>query len=450
MLHIEERAIEAGTFPFRSSRNPESSIHVDLDAPGYVEREFFVRGEADVRGPEGDLVDAAVPFCTRVMVRLPVDGFSGTVHLEPFHVLAEDTPSWTTGHRQILAARDAWVGVTVNAGAASPGGAMGGGLPILLESDPDRYSALELATIPPPAEVEATPGARVPFDPESMRLRLSAATPQGHHIIGQVARALRKPGSDLLGGAVAERTYATGWSQTGLFWRNYLDHGHHERTREDAGGTSPIDAYLINVAPPPDHHPDDAVLWHVLSEAEVVGTLNPPMTAIDHLDAPRRARGYEIPGAFHFWHLSKHTRNVEVGPDHPDEHNDRPWYHVTNVLLAHLDRWVREGEPPPRTPRIDRDPSADDGVARDEHGNATGGLRTVWVDVPEARYLPRCSCNPGVGAMRRFDDSTITSRYGSLDALHAARQARAAELVDEGLLLDRDAAEIASSGRGRG
>lgn len=439
-MHITGPVDDGEALPFRSARNPESSLFLDLDALGYVEEEHLLSGRAEVRGPDGELVSGPERFVTRLLVRRPRQGFSGTVHLEPFHVLAEDTPTWTSGRRHYAAVGDAWVGVTVNAGAAAPGGGMGGGVPMLKEADPQRYAALHLETVPPP-QLEIHADRSIPFDPESMRRRLSSATPQGHDIIGQVAVALRDPASPLLGPAVAARVYASGWSQTGLFWRNYLDHGHHERVRR-ANGYSPIDAYLINVAPAPDHRPTDAVLWHVLSEAEVVGTLNPPMEAAADSDGPSRVRGFEVPGAFHYWYLSRRMGEVEAGPDHPDHHNDRPWHHVTHALLSHLDAWVRDGTVPPRAARITRDDRSPDGVARDEHGNARGGLRTPWLDVPSARYLPRCACNPGVGAMRPFTTEEIVRLYGSRSAYADRLADRAAELVAEGWLLARDAAEL--------
>jgi hypothetical protein len=56
-------------------------------------------------------------------------------------------------------------------------------------------------------------------------------------------------------------------------------------------------------------------------------------------------------------------------------------HYVTQAALAHLDRWVREGTPPPSAGRIEL---SDDGgsVATDELGVARGGIRTGFVDVP--------------------------------------------------------------------
>jgi hypothetical protein len=86
----------------------------------------------------------------------------------------------------------------------------------------------------------------------------------------------------------------------------------------------------------------------------------------------------------------------------------------------------------PRAPRITRDPDEPDGVARDEYGNARGGLRTPWVDVPTARYAPRCSCSPVTGSMVPFTEVEVAARYPD----HAAFVDAWARSID-GLVADR-------------
>ena len=58
-----------------------------------------------------------------------------------------------------------------------------------------------------------------------------------------------------------------------------------------------------------------------------------------------------------------------------------------SVALHHLLQWVDKGVVPPRAERmwIDRNEHNDGSpLALDEHGNAKGGIRNVWVDVPIA------------------------------------------------------------------
>lgn len=418
--------------PFRSALRPSSSLFVDLGALGYVEEEFLMGGVAEARGPYGDVVEAEAPYVTRVLVRRPAQPghFSGSVYVEPFHILMEDTPSWTNGHRHMVRRGDAWIGLTVNPGASGPAGvAMAGGVAQLQNVDPERYGRLTLeATKLPDPLAAGRPG--MAFDAEAMNLRLSMANPQGHAIASQLGALLRSDAGPL-GGYAVERVYASGWSQTGLFWKNYLDQGNH---------ASLFDAYLINVAPGPDHRPDDAVVVNMLSEAEVVGTLNPPMAVGDDTDSPRY-RGYEVPGAFHYWQLSRRMAGWP-GAEHSGEHNDRSWYRVVHALLDNVERWVRDGEPMPRAEGIARDPSAPDGVGRDQHDNALGGLRSTWVDVPTAQYLARCTCNPGTGAMRPFGEAEVERLYGGGDGYRDAVARRADELVRDRWLMAVDAEEL--------
>jgi hypothetical protein len=71
-----------------------------------------------------------------------------------------------------------------------------------------------------------------------------------------------------------------------------------------------------------------------------------------------------------------------------------------SVALDHLLKWVDKGIAPPRAQRIllDRDLSNDGSMmALDEHGNPLGGIRTVYVDVPTAKYVIRpAALNPVV------------------------------------------------------
>ena len=61
----------------------------------------------------------------------------------------------------------------------------------------------------------------------------------------------------------------------------------------------------------------------------------------------------------------------------------------TALGLHHLVEWIANGKTPPHAPPIavDQDPAGDGSpLALDEHGNAKGGVRNVWVDVPIATY----------------------------------------------------------------
>jgi hypothetical protein len=283
---------------------------------------------------------------------------------------------------------------------------------------------------PPPRPFTPGPGG---WDVEDLRWRLGLSTAQGDGIAADVAALVRaNDASSPLAGFAVTRLYASGWSQTGRFWCNFLQRGFHERARA-------IDGYLVAVTAPPTHVPDDAILVNLLSEAEVVGTLGPPSTAIASSNTPR-VRGYEVPGTFHLWHLAATKRDRPR--DHTELHNERPWSLLVHALLTNLDTWSRDDIPMPDGALITRDPNAPDGVARDAYGNALGGLRTPWVDVPRAQYLARCSCSPIVGEVREFDDATLRARYDSA-AQHDEQWAAAVDAaVEHRWLLADDATAL--------
>ena len=99
---------------------------------------------------------------------------------------------------------------------------------------------------------------------------------------------------------------------------------------------------------------------------------------------------------------------------------------------------VVDGVPMPQAARIVRDEAAPGGVARDEHGNCLGGLRSPWVDVPSARFEPKCTCNMVTGAMEPFPPDKMERLYGSDDGFRKQFAARVDELVAERWLLPDD------------
>jgi hypothetical protein len=104
-------------------------------------------------------------------------------------------------------------------------------------------------------------------------------------------------------------------------------------------------------------------------------------------DAPgNRYRLYEVAGMPH--------NNAR---DRPEFLNDPCTLPVTDfhagaftaLGLHHLIEWIAHGTTPPHAPPIavDQDTSGDNSpLALDENGNARGGVRNVWVDVPIATY----------------------------------------------------------------
>jgi hypothetical protein len=69
--------------------------------------------------------------------------------------------------------------------------------------------------------------------------------------------------------------------------------------------------------------------------------------------------------------------------------NTFPFSFNQNAAFADLVEWVEFDRPPPRADRITIDfTTTPPSIVRDQFGNAKGGLRTPFLDVPTATYVP--------------------------------------------------------------
>src|SRR5207237_1052492 len=97
--------------------------------------------------------------------------------------------------------------------------------------------------------------------------------------------------------------------------------------------------------------------------------------------------------------------------------NPFPLQYALDSAFASLDAWVRDGTPPPRAPHIeavgDGTPAAT--ILTDEYGNALGGVRSPYVDVPIATY-EGTTPGPGTcmllwGNWKPFDHARLAQLY---------------------------------------
>jgi hypothetical protein len=119
-----------------------------------------------------------------------------------------------------------------------------------------------------------------------------------------------------------------------------------------------------------------------------------------------------------------------------------------DVALNALDNWVRRGITPPRIPRIEsRGNGTSQVVVPDEHGNARGGMRSPYVDVPVASYAttsPGPGNCPEMGHTTRLDAQKLTALYGSFGTYASNASASIARLRKAGWLTARDAHRLSS------
>ena len=131
--------------------------------------------------------------------------------------------------------------------------------------------------------------------------------------------------------------------------------------------------------------------------------------------------------------------------------NPYPFGYVADAAFADLTKWLDDGTPPPRAARIQVTDTRAGTTDRDRFGNAVGGLRTPFVDVPTATYSPTDTIAhdtelsglcPLIGFSIPFSHATLHALYPS-HADYLARVTREAnELVHEGFWVGSDAAAV--------
>lgn len=460
----------AGSVPFGTSCLPEYGLGIDLAAYRYIEEEYLVTGAASTWTydsswrPVVDVPD--VVYTTRIMVRRPAQrsAFSGVVHAEPLHPSFDHAPTWHTAAPLILREGHAWVGITQHDAAAA-----------MLKDDfsAGRYGQIDIPV----------PGL-------------------GWEIVGAIGQLLRSPDAgNPLHDLPVGRVYLSGWSFTGTFCRVFLQEGFHQRHRQP-DGRPVFDGYLIGISSgafgrggyhplsedcpllPAGHprrtiQPTDVPVIELMSEFE--SETNQRSLRSDGDDPDDRYRLYQVAASAHASAVDLSIEQIQladgrnVQPRHDIREipvSNRNRHRVARSAYRHLHRWADEGVTPPRADRLELMPADSPGVRglsaealplqRDEHGNAVGGVRSTWADVPMASYVPHSTPldgsdtsqgwrPPGLGREASadltghqipFPPAALARLYGSHREYLARVQARAGELVRDGWLLLPDADEL--------
>jgi len=476
---VEGPIDSAQSAPFGSATRAGSEEARLLDEFDYIEEEFFVSGTANTYGPEvsrpladgeelydlkplSTACERAVPFKTRALVVRPRDmsRFTGIVHAIPFHNLGASAQV----ERDLVRRGDVWVGVEVCSGTRFGKDEIpSGGVANLHRVDPERYGSLAIAGGKPEHWPGLAPGAlghafeTLDFGRargEAMnvfRQELYRSYASGPDIYYGTVVALRTGDATVLPDANVRRVYTSGASGASEILRPLVEYHHNRR---GTAGQPILDGYFIRVGQVPVNRPRGAVLVVLQSENEALTNVGSGEPVPEDTDEPR-FRYYEIAGTGHrisadppatsghdiagvlpegIRGLSARDESTEFEPY--DKYNLPILWALWDAMYA----WVDDGVPMPRVPRITRDPGTPDGLERDEHGNALGGLRTPWVDVPDARYVARISPgNPLSAGMKRFTDAEMQSLYGSREEYERRVRDAFDRMVRERILLPGDA-----------
>jgi hypothetical protein len=140
-----------------------------------------------------------------------------------------------------------------------------------------------------------------------------------------------------------------------------------------------------------------------------------------------------------------------VGVSGTIDPNTYPFSIVADAAFSNLTKWVDDGIPPPRAARIEVTDTSSGTVAHDRFGNALGGVRTPFLDVPTATYSPTdtvahdtdisglCSL---IGYSTPFSHATLHSLYRTHGDYVARVAMESRDLGRQGFWLPSDAQQV--------
>ncbi len=399
------------SYPFGAAAT--TVVPQDLSKYGYMEQEYFVSGKANVYDFDSAGKVAVktpdAPYTTRILVRRPAatDRFSGNIIVEPLNAsLGFDfDPQWMFSRDYFIEHGDIWIGITVKPAAAKA----------LKKFNPDRYARISLANPLSPDWTCPKSALRYPD--------MATETEEGlaWDIISQVGALVRsREKKNPIAKFKAEYVYATGYSLTGAYLVTYINYIRPLSGALLKSGKPVYDGYLIGDG-------DGSVLFInqctptfptglspviIRPRKEPVISVVAQGSLLEGLQARRsdsdaahdRYRRYEVPAASH---ANKLVLEFALRPGEMEKIGvpsiapncigagqygitDFPFEYFMNAAFANLDAWARSDIPPPRAQPIEIGPgsgSPDLEVKLDRHGNAMGGLRTPYLDVPVATYF---------------------------------------------------------------
>jgi hypothetical protein len=423
----------------------------DLASVGYAQSEFFVQGTASAYSPApGSALTSdgrwtveptsEAPYTTRVVVNRPVDrrDFNGTVVVEWLNVSGgvDASPDWMHTHVELIRRGYAWIGVSAQAAGLNA-------LKVPPNGDPARYASL------------THPGDSYSYD-----------------MFSQAGQAIRDHADLLLGGLRPRRLIAAGESQSAGRLVTYIDAVHplvqvydgflvHSR---NVGGAALSQAPLPAVpTPAPTFIRDDLDVPVLVFNTETdVGSLQARQD-----DGPLY-RLWEVAGTAHFDQYGLLTGATDTGRRqtvaewfdtmlHPTNQpnpgftcatpiNTGPQTFVLRSALAHLDRWIRHGTPPPTAPRLETVSISPIEYILDANGNVRGGIRTPAVDAPVAKLSGLGQTGTQFcflfGTTVPFTVEQLEDLYGSHGRFVAAWSWATVKSLAAGLLRPEDAFNI--------
>jgi hypothetical protein len=290
-----------------------------------------------------------------------------------------------------------------------------------------------------------------------------------YDIFSQAGQAVLTPsGPDPLNGLEPKRVIAMGESQSAFRMVNYID-GVHPLAHVYDGflvySRGSFGVPLSEAPQPVIAPPGTAIIREDIDVPVLVFQTESDVTFLGYYAArqedSRNVRLWEVAGTAHADTYATGVGMTDLGtsPDaaavlfgvtsvaggfiHCDTPiNSGPQHYVLNAALQKLIRWVRTGKAPKSAPRLEVNAGPPVAIARDEHGNALGGIRTPWVDAPIATFTDQQDgsllCRL-FGTTTPLDAATLAALYPTPKAFTAAHGKALKRAVKKGWILKPDA-----------
>jgi hypothetical protein len=387
---------------------PLSGVAINLSKYGYEENEYFASGTAHAfratsapnNGRWTIVPTTSASYRTRIIVRRPSDPshFSGTVIVEWMNESAgESAPEWDFFNPELMAAGDAYVGVSaqalgVNGGTPLLGSVQGSGKG-LVQQEPARYGTLH------------HPGDQYALD-----------------MFSQIGQALRRSGDPALGPLRPKHVVAAGESQSAFYLTTFADaiqpvthsfDGIFIHSRGGSGASLNGSSISGSISSGSLRIRTDTTVPVFMFETQT--DLIQLGFAPAQQPNTKRIRTWEVAGTSH---ADSYLLGAGAGFLGCTTVNTGPQHVVVQAALASFLRWVVHGTPPPTPAPFRLRSLHPPALALDRYGNVIGGVRTPAVDVPVATLsgapAPGASAICGLfGSTTPFSAQMLTDLYGT-------------------------------------
>lgn len=429
-------ALDTTYVPTGPGNTPFYSAAADLEAQGYVEDEYFVSGLGNIYEYDEDLnvqvMTPDVPYTTRIMIRRPADpaDFNGTVVFEMMNPTATWDIDFVWHFAQELMMRDGyiWIGQTIRPNAVER----------LKQFSPVRYGPLDLPErgLSYDAFGDIAVLLRDATDPENplsgygVTHILGAGYSQSEDWLTTFSNEFHEtklawdgaPAFDGYLGANGNAAAHPLWSgdPDAFLFRFYLDERRYNQVDAPYFRTASETELELFSFPANDVRQPDS---NVYRQWEVAGTSHADTPTTEEVNFVNlRDQGFVFPECEH-----QPQGDVDMGP-------------YISAALHHLRFWVTDGTAPPPSLYIDLNGTND--VARDQYGNALGGIRIPQLEVPIGSYLPFNS-GPGLclfaPSLFPFSEEELAALYRNHGKYVSQFVKAVNRLQAEGYLLPEDA-----------